>query len=161
MSSFRQSFPEHFSSQADEEKLRHQRSDYPVLGRRGFVIGAASVLGLKAFQALTSRLHAEERHVPDDPTRVPGAPATPYGQRSIFEQATRLAKSTRSRTPLQDLHGIVTPSALHFERHHNGVPLIHPGHHQLLIRGVNSYYHYNGIQSWKVHPDGKVTNIHV
>jgi sulfane dehydrogenase subunit SoxC len=39
-------------------------------------------------------------------------------------------------TPHQELHGIITPSALHFERHHNGVPRIDPVRHRLLIHGL-------------------------
>ena len=41
-----------------------------------------------------------------------------------------------TRTPLQDSHGIITPSALHFERHHAGVPDIDPAGHRLLIHGM-------------------------
>jgi sulfane dehydrogenase subunit SoxC len=41
-----------------------------------------------------------------------------------------------SRTPLQDLVGIITPSALHFERHHSGVPTIDPAKHELMIHGL-------------------------
>ena len=41
-----------------------------------------------------------------------------------------------SRTPLESLEGIITPSSLHFERHHNGVPDIDPGQHQVLIHGL-------------------------
>ena len=41
-----------------------------------------------------------------------------------------------SRTPLQDLYGIITPSALHFERHHAGVPQIDPRRHKLLLHGL-------------------------
>jgi hypothetical protein len=26
-------------------------------------------------------------------------------------------------------------------------------------RGINSGYHFNGIQSWRVLPDGKVSNV--
>lgn len=75
--------------------------------------------------------------VPDDPTKVPGDLPSPYGERSPFEKATRLANGTsHSLAPLQDLHGIVTPSALHFERHHNGVPRIDPARHRLLIHGL-------------------------
>jgi sulfane dehydrogenase subunit SoxC len=44
--------------------------------------------------------------------------------------------SGASRTPLERLEGIVTPSSLHFERHHNGVPDIDPDQHQLLIHGL-------------------------
>jgi sulfane dehydrogenase subunit SoxC len=43
---------------------------------------------------------------------------------------------TNSRTPLQDLEGIVTPADLHFERHHAGVPQIDPGRYRLLIHGM-------------------------
>ena len=30
--------------------------------------------------------------------------------------------SGSSRSPLEHFEGIITPSALHFERHHSGVP---------------------------------------
>jgi sulfane dehydrogenase subunit SoxC len=41
-----------------------------------------------------------------------------------------------SRTPLQYLDGIVTPSRLHFERHHSGIPDIEPARHRLSIVGL-------------------------
>ena len=41
-----------------------------------------------------------------------------------------------SLTPLQDLHGTITPSGLHFERHHAGIPVIAPQQHELLIHGM-------------------------
>jgi sulfane dehydrogenase subunit SoxC len=41
-----------------------------------------------------------------------------------------------SRTPLESLHGTITPSALHFERHHSGIPEIDPDAHRLLIHGL-------------------------
>ena len=44
--------------------------------------------------------------------------------------------SGASRTPLEALEGMITPSGLHFERHHNGVPAIDPAQHQLLIHGM-------------------------
>jgi len=37
---------------------------------------------------------------------------------------------------LQALYGIITPSALHFERHQSGVPDIDPAHHELLLDGL-------------------------
>ena len=39
-------------------------------------------------------------------------------------------------TPLQDLHGIITPNGLHFERHHAGVPTIDPTQHRLMVHGL-------------------------
>jgi hypothetical protein len=35
----------------------------------------------------------------------------------------------RSPTPLQDLTGTITPSDLHFERHHAGIPTLDPERH--------------------------------
>ena len=71
-----------------------------------------------------------------------GKPVSSYGARSEFETATRALPDTRypetsgSRTPLQDSCGIITPSSLHYERHHAGVPKIDPAQHRLLIHGL-------------------------
>ena len=71
----------------------------------------------------------------------------PYGRPSKFEAnvvrryreglpepPTRL--SSFSLTPLQDLHGIITPNGLHYERHHAGVPTIDPSEHRLMVHGL-------------------------
>ena len=64
-----------------------------------------------------------------------------YGQPSKYSTATRI-KSTgngihaSSRTPLAESFGIITPSGLHFELHHGGVPSISPTQHKLLIHGM-------------------------
>jgi sulfane dehydrogenase subunit SoxC len=106
-----------------------------LLNRRQFLTGGASLLAVNASVAL-SGVRGEERSEPIDPMRVPGALPRPYGERSSFEKQTRLVASTSSTTPLQDLQGIITPSDLHFERHHNGVPMINPARHRLLIHGL-------------------------
>ena len=31
----------------------------------------------------------------------------------------------------------------------------------ITVRGTHSSYHYNGIQSWKIEPDGRVRNVHL
>src|SRR3954453_7116249 len=79
----------------------------------------------------------------DEPDRgLLGKPVTAYGARSEFETAARAVPDTRypetsaSRTPLQDSCGILTPSSLHYERHHAGVPNIDPAQHRLLIHGL-------------------------
>ena len=65
-----------------------------------------------------------------------------YGGRSRFEVATRRVRGARydqaagSLTPLQDLDGSLTPSELHFERHHAGIPDIDPAEHRLAIGGL-------------------------
>ncbi len=123
-----------------QESVRFSGKDpSPALGmdRRTVLKKASLLLGALGFQALGARpVPAETEHIPEDPTKVPGGPSSPYGRRSSFEQTTRLVKTNRSRTPLERLHGIVTPSALHFERHHNGVPAIDPSRHRLLVHGL-------------------------
>jgi sulfane dehydrogenase subunit SoxC len=65
-----------------------------------------------------------------------------YGERSPLEKAIRSFRpgstpaTGSSRTPLQDTYGIITPSSLHFERHHAGVPAIDPSRHELLLHGL-------------------------
>jgi len=69
----------------------------------------------------------------------------PYGQPSRFESEVMRRdidwlfpdeRASVNFTPLQDLHGIVTPNGLHFARHHAGVPDINPDEHRLLIHGL-------------------------
>ncbi len=72
----------------------------------------------------------------DDPAKIPGAPVGTLGTRSAFENLRKTASDISARTPLQDLHGMITPSDLHFERDHAGVPEINPEKHELLIHGM-------------------------
>jgi sulfane dehydrogenase subunit SoxC len=77
--------------------------------------------------------------VPDDPTKVPGAPTSGQGARSPFEAPQRAPTGEiagSSLTPYEKLTGTITPSDLHFERHHAGIPLIDPARHTLLIHGL-------------------------
>ncbi len=75
--------------------------------------------------------------------RPQGEPRRLYGERSPHEKSARYFAASApgvttgsSRAPLQDLHGIITPSSLHFERHHSGVPDIDAASHELLIHGL-------------------------
>jgi sulfane dehydrogenase subunit SoxC len=58
------------------------------------------------------------------------------GTRSPFERPVKKPSDTSSRTPLQELYGMITPSDLHFERNHGGVPAINPEKYELLIHGM-------------------------
>jgi sulfane dehydrogenase subunit SoxC len=75
-----------------------------------------------------------------DPTSILGAPTSVVGQRAPGEQPQRVmgnpAVTASSRTPIEELRGIITPADLHFERHHAGVPAIDPERHELLIHGM-------------------------
>ncbi|MGV7217138.1 sulfite dehydrogenase [Bradyrhizobium sp. UFLA05-112] len=85
---------------------------------------------------------------PDIPEwmKVPGEPmgSQPYGTPSPFEKnvVKNISKSLKqylsasSRTPLQELDGIITPSGLFYERHHGGVPTIDPAQHRLMLHGL-------------------------
>ena len=94
--------------------------------------------------AAASPMLLASAQAPDDPTRVPGQPFSNYGQPSAQERQTiRWISANRavpgngvSWTPLQDLEGTITPSGLHFERHHNGVPQIDAAEHRLVIHGL-------------------------
>ena len=70
-----------------------------------------------------------------------------YGKPSRYEanvqrrQSPGLTQTTQasvSFAPLQSLFGIVTPSGLHFERHHQGWWDIDPSKHRLMINGSDA-----------------------
>jgi len=71
-----------------------------------------------------------------------GIPLGPYGERSPYEKAVRWRRDTKtpetgsSFTPLADSVGTITPSSLHYERHHSGIPTIDPAQHRLVIHGM-------------------------
>ncbi|MDN3987807.1 sulfite dehydrogenase [Zwartia vadi] len=71
--------------------------------------------------------------------------AKPYGMPSKYEAnlqrrespgLTRVSAASVAFTPLQGLFGIITPSGLHFERHHQGWYDIDPTQHRLMINGL-------------------------
>ena len=71
--------------------------------------------------------------------------ANPYGIPSKYEAGlvrrespglTRVSAASVSFTPLQGLFGMITPSGLHFERHHQGWYEIDPALHRLMINGL-------------------------
>ena len=121
------------------------------MNRRKFLRHGTSVIAFGAAALALPAARAKEAKTVEDPMRVPGSLPRPYGERSPFEKQQRLGgagpgaphgwganapNNFNSGTPIQDLHGVVTPSALHFERHHNGVPAIDPDRHRLLIHGL-------------------------
>lgn len=105
--------------------------------KRGIALGAALAAAGHPAQG-----QAQSPPAPDDPSKVLGGPRRPYGERSRFETATRKAFRGKTdevgptMTPLQELHGIITPSSLHFEVQRGGVPDIDPRKHRLLIHGM-------------------------
>jgi sulfane dehydrogenase subunit SoxC len=111
-----------------------------LLDRRVFLragLGNAGGLSLLSAQASTS---ARPQWM-----RTPGRGMNPYGAPARHEAGvTRVGIGSQpgtdgsgaSRTPLEHLNGVITPSGLHFERHHSGIPDIDPDQHKLLIHGL-------------------------
>jgi sulfane dehydrogenase subunit SoxC len=123
-------------------------------GRRDFIRSAfaAAVAGGAGSAAL-----AQSNPVPaagGDPNILTNPPHTVglgqpvvtdgYGKPSKYEsnvqrrQSPGLTQTTQasvSFAPLQSLFGIVTPSGLHFERHHQGWWDVDPSKHRLMING--------------------------
>jgi sulfane dehydrogenase subunit SoxC len=106
---------------------------------RGLIAGAAG-LGAGATNAL-----AEPLAVPRW-SQEPGGNFTAYGMPSHYEDKvvrTWAAPNNpatpgigSSRTPHHLLDGMITPSGLHYERSHSGVPDIDPAQHRLVIHGL-------------------------
>lgn len=123
----------------------------PTPSRRGLLFAAGSVVGVIGAASIA---RAEPRKAPpgatfydvaEDPTKEQGRPVAGdggYGTRSQFETEVRVRYPTPNEntswsfTPLSAMLGNTTPSGLHFERHHAGIPTIDPARHNLLIHGM-------------------------
>ena len=115
-----------------------QPGDQPPgrMDRRRFLARSAGIAGAAA-AGIAPQAAAQEATAVPPWMQTMGTPMRGYGTPSKFEEkvlrtaASGYAKVTpgagSSRTPLQSLEGTITPSGLHFERHHNGVPDIDPG----------------------------------
>ncbi len=115
-----------------------------LLHRRLFLANSAAFLGAAGLHFMTAKqASAAPPDVPMSMTEA-GAGMSSYGERSpheagvqrTFRSAPGTLGTGSSRTPLEHLEGIITPSALHFERHHNGIPDIDPTEHRLMIHGL-------------------------
>ena len=111
-----------------------------LLHRRMFLAGGAAAMGAGAMadQAGAAPLEVESW------MKIPGAPFNGYGQPSKYEEkvartwasAPGTGGTGSSRTPHHLLNGMITPSGLHYERSHSGIPDINPDTHRLLVHGL-------------------------
>ncbi|MCP3464897.1 sulfite dehydrogenase [Bradyrhizobium sp. CCGUVB23] len=117
--------------------------------RRRFLKSGGAALSAVVFGAGTAATAAGTDNLPPDIPewmKAPGEPmgSQPYGAPSPFEKnvVKNISKnlkqyiSASSRTPLQELDGIITPNGLFYERHHGGVPTIDPAQHRLMLHGL-------------------------
>ncbi len=141
--------PEHFLDADGIARVQAEARE----GRRGFLRGAfasamASAAGLAAAQTDPVSLAGGDPNILElpDHSRSLGQPVVTdgYGKPSRFEAnlqrrqspgLTQTRQSSVSFAPLQGLFGIVTPSGLHFERHHQGWWDIDPSKHRFMLNG--------------------------
>ena len=97
---------------------------------------ALTTLSAAAALTLTPDLVSGQEAAPADTTKRWGRLPNTLGARSPAENPRRLPIPTSSRTPLQDLHGTITPSDLHYERHHGGVAVVDPVTYRLMVHGM-------------------------
>ena len=153
--------PENF---IDLQQLKRQGG---LVKRRGFIASAfAAATGISASTGV--RAQAQRQAQPQAGSNLPpssgGDPAIlnlpphslglgqavatdGYGMPSKFERnvqrrqspgLTQTNQASVSFAPLQSLFGIITPSGLHFERHHQGWWDIDPSGHRLMLNGSDT-----------------------
>lgn len=122
-----------------ENQKENKNAQLKHITRRSLLqaaVATATIALVKTVSGQTVPALVAKPTPPPDPTKILGIPPGTIGTRSPYEQPVKKTSDTSSRTPLQDLYGIITPSDLHFERHHGGVPFIDPEKYELLIHGM-------------------------
>lgn len=134
--------PEDFLSTSELEMARKARRSF--MGKAlamgaGVATGASSALAADGDPAILT--------LPEHSKTLGKAVVSDggYGSPSKYERnlqrrqspgLTRVGEASVSFTPLQGLFGIITPSGLHFERHHQGWYDIDPSQHRLMVNGL-------------------------
>ncbi|APG08889.1 sulfite dehydrogenase [Bradyrhizobium japonicum] len=124
---------ENFPSEAAED----------AVSRRRFLTGAsAGIVG----SVVAGRAMADS--LADVPPREVGSDLSGHSERSKYVHIERIPEAgpgrrhvdpgdaINSKTPLDKLVGAITPSDLHYERSHAGVPELDPAKHRLLLHGM-------------------------
>ena len=134
--------PENFLTDEQIAAVKDGRRDF----LRKALLGATAAMAAPAVARAASAGDPAILELPPWSTSL-GLPvaANPYGMPSKYERGlqrrespglTRVGGSSVAFTPLQGLFGIITPSGLHFERHHQGWHDIDPSKHRLMINGL-------------------------
>jgi sulfane dehydrogenase subunit SoxC len=122
--------------------------------RRQFIGAGSAMLGGVAIAAASGgkAVALDPAGDPNGPPHIPEWMKQPgadvgsqvYGTPSTFEKKVirnvpknlKQYTSASSRSPLQELDGIITPNGVFYERHHGGIPEIDPAQHRLMIHGL-------------------------
>jgi len=142
---------------APENFLAKEDIKSPALMRRKFLAAsvtsaAASMaaMGLAASpRSAVANVGAGDPNILNLPEHTTGlglpVAANAYGLPSKYEKGlqrrespglTRVSAASVAFTPLQGTFGIITPSGLHFERHHQGWWDIDPSKHRFMVNGL-------------------------
>lgn len=119
---------------------RVRKPEIPDSHRREFLtraaaLGAAAIpVAAKAEDAIPAWTKQQGRPILSPAYGQPSRHEAGVVRTALPDSPTPTASA--SFTPLQNLHGIITPSGLVFERHHAGVPDIRPAQHRLLVHGL-------------------------
>jgi sulfane dehydrogenase subunit SoxC len=117
-------------------------SNGDVVTRRRLLAASAGAVGAAA----AGRARADS--LADVPPRESGAPLSGHSERSKYVKISRIPEAgpgarhvdpydaINSKTPQNKLVGTITPTDLHYERSHSGVPDLDPAKHRLLIHGM-------------------------
>jgi sulfane dehydrogenase subunit SoxC len=138
-----------FLQPAPESFLSREQVAAVYKGRRGFMAGAfASALVAASSSRAQSAPGSDDPHIINLPAHSKGlgkgVADIGYGVPSVHEKnlqrrqspgLTAVPQAGVSFAPLQGLFGILTPSGLHFERHHQGWWDIEPDKHRLMVIG--------------------------
>ncbi len=109
-----------------------------LLDRR-FFLKAGAAGGATLLTANAAGLEREAwMNTPGGPMSEDGAPSAheAHVKRINIRSQPGTTGTGVSFTPHEFLDGIITPSRLHFERHHSGIPDIDPDEHRLAIYGM-------------------------
>jgi sulfane dehydrogenase subunit SoxC len=120
----------------------------PETSRRSFLRKGLALAGGAAFAAKAQGSDGDPAILKLPPhTTGLGQPVAAHGygapsrheanvQRRESPGLTRVSQASVSFTPLQGLFGIITPSGVHFERHHQGWWDVDPRKHRLMVMGL-------------------------
>jgi sulfane dehydrogenase subunit SoxC len=112
------------------------------LSRRSFIAASTGLAG----SVVADRAAADT--LADVPPREVGADLGGHSERSKYVKISRVPEAgpgkrnvdpsdaINSKTPIDKLFGSITPSDLHYERSHSGVPDLDPAKHRLLVHGM-------------------------
>lgn len=131
--------PENFLSAEQIVEVKAGRRDFlhkAMLAAGAIAAGGASAAeGDPAILKLPNWSTTLGKPVASQPYGLP----SPYEKNLVRRESPGLASVAQASvafTPLQGLFGIITPSGLHFERHHQGWQDIDPAQHRLMIHGL-------------------------